>query len=97
MANDDQPIYEDGGSLAPLVYFDFAVAHGTLNGAIQIEVASRILIPSFPDGGVSTKLITSGRLRCSPTAAFTLREALDAALKMLDHPQQNSVAAAKLN
>ena len=40
--------YEDNG-LAPLVYFDISAAHGVMNGAIQIELASRILVPGQAD------------------------------------------------
>jgi hypothetical protein len=67
-----------------------------MGGAIQIELASRIL-NAVPDGSNEIKFITSGRLRCSPTAAMNLRNAFDAALKMLEQPQQSPVAAAKMN
>jgi len=66
-----------------------------MNGAIQIELATRILLPG--SDAVLIKFMTSGRLRCSPTAARHLREALDAALKMLDQPQDSPAAASKLN
>jgi hypothetical protein len=58
--------YEDC-STAPFVYFDIVPTHGIMNGAIQIELASRILAPG--DGAVVIKFLTSGRLRCSPSAA----------------------------
>jgi hypothetical protein len=90
-------VYEDTGGAAPFVYFDIIGAHGIMNGAIQIELASRILI-ARPDGGVEIKFITSGRLRCSPTAATNLRAAIDGSLKMLEQPQQGPAAtASKLN
>ena len=63
---------------------------------IQIELAARIL-NAVPDGGVEIKFITTGRLRCSPTAALNLRNAIDAVLKMLEQQQQSPVAAAKMN
>jgi hypothetical protein len=88
-------IYENVDT-APIVYFDIAPAHGVIGGAVQIELAVRIL-NAVSDGGVETKFITSGRLRCSPTAALNLRNAIDAALKMLEQPQQSPVAAAKMN
>jgi hypothetical protein len=88
------PPYEDC-STAPFVYFDIVPTHGIMNGAIQIELASRILAPG--DGAVVIKFLTSGRLRCSPSAARHLREALDAALKMLEQPQDGPAAASKLN
>jgi len=36
-------------------------------------------------------------LRCSAHAAANLRQALDTALKMLEQPQANPVAASKMN
>jgi len=88
-------VYENVDT-APFVYFDISPTHGILSGAIQIELAARIL-NTAPDGQVEIKFITTGRLRCSPAAAMNLRNAIDAALKMLDQPQQSPVAAAKMN
>jgi hypothetical protein len=88
-------VYENVDT-APFVYFDISPTHGILGGAIQIELAARIL-NAVPDGSVEIKFITTGRLRCSPTAALNLRHAIDAALKMLEQPQQSPVAAAKMN
>jgi len=89
-------IYEDTGSAAPLVYFDIVGAYGTMHGAVEIELATRILVPK-PNGSTDVKFLSSGRLRCSPNAAINLRNALDAALKMLEQPQPDPVAASKLN
>jgi hypothetical protein len=89
-------IYEDTGGMAPLVYFDIIGAYGTMHGAIEVELASRILVPK-PDGSTEVKFISSGRLRCSAHAAANLRQALDTALKMLEQPQANPVAASKMN
>ena len=89
-------IYEDTGAAAPLVYFDIVGAYGTMNGTVQIELATRILVPK-PDGSTEVKFLSSGRLRCSATAATNLRNGLDAALKMLEQPQPDPVAASKLN
>src|ERR1700680_901722 len=80
---------------APFVYFDLTPTHGILGGAIQIEVAARML-NAVPDGGVEIKFITTGRLRCSPTAALNLRNAIDASLKMLEQQQQETGATAKM-
>ena len=88
-------IYENVDT-APFVYFDISPTHGILNGAIQIELASRIL-NTAADGSVDIKFITTGRLRCSPAAALNLRNAIDAALRMLEQPQQAPAATAKLN
>ena len=91
-------VYEDTGAAAPLVYFDIVGAYGTMNGSVEIELATRILIPKT-DGSTEVKFISSGRLRCSQNAAINLRNGLDAALKMLEQPQPNMavVAAGKLN
>lgn len=84
--------YEDNGD-APLVYFDISAAHGVMNGAIQIELASRVLVPGHADA-VDTRFRATGHLRCSPAAAMHLRDSLNAALKMLDQPQQMPSASA---
>ncbi len=91
-------IYEDTGGQAPLVYFDIVGAYGTMNGSIELELATRILVPK-PDGSTEVKFVSSGRLRCTPNAAANLRNGLDAALKMLEQPQPNmaAVAASKMN
>lgn len=89
-------LYEDTGGLAPLVYFDIVAAFGVMNGAVEVELATRILVPR-PDGATEVKFLSSGRLRCSPTAATNLRNALDAALKMLEQPQANAVATTTMN
>jgi hypothetical protein len=68
------PIKYDDVSTAPYVYFDKVGAHGVMNGAVQMELASRILVP-LSDGGVEIRFATSGRLRCSPAAAAQLRDA----------------------
>ena len=80
-----------------MVYFDIVGAYGTMNGSIEIELATRILVPK-PDGSTEVKFISSGRLRCTQNAATNLRNALDSALKMLEQPQANAaIAAGKLN
>ena len=91
-------VYEDSGAAAPLVYFDIVGAYGTMNGSIEIELATRILVPKS-DGSTDVKLISSGRLRCTQNAAVNLRNGLDAALKMLEQPQASTaaIAAGKLN
>ena len=95
-ANAPDLVYEDTGASAPLVYFDIVGAYGTMNGSIEVELATRILVPQ-PDGSTQVKFLSSGRLRCSATAASNLRNALDAALKMLEQPQAGPVAASKMN
>jgi hypothetical protein len=89
------PPYEDS-STAPFVYFDLVPTHGIMNGAIQIELAARVLLPK-DGGGVLVKFVACGRLRCSPVAAGHLRDAIVGALKMLEQPQEGPTAASKLN
>ena len=67
-----------------------------MSGAIEIELATRILIPRT-DGSTEVKFISSGRLRCTPTAATNLRNSLDSALRLLEQPQPNPTATARLN
>jgi hypothetical protein len=89
-------IVYDNVDTAPIISFDMAPAHGIMGGQVQIELACRIL-NALSDGSVEIKFITSGRLRCSPVAALTLRNAIDAALKMLEQPQQAPAATVTLN
>jgi len=89
-------IYEDTGATAPLVYFDIVGAYGTMNGIVELELATRILVPTA-NGATEVKFLSSGRLRCSTNAATQLRNTLDAALKMLEQPQADPVAASKMN
>lgn len=89
-------IYEDTGGLAPMVYFDIVGAYGTMNGTVVVELASRILVPKT-DGSTEVKFLSSGRLRCSAHAATQLRDALDAAVKLLEPPQADPAAASKMN
>jgi len=91
--------YEDTGAAAPMIYFDIVGAYGTMNGSVEIELATRILVPQA-DGATEVKFISSGRLRCTHAAALNLRNGLDAALKMLEPPPAPSaaaIAAGKLN
>lgn len=102
MADQENPnppaelVYEDTGAMTPVVYFDIVAAYGTMNGTIEAELATRILIPRT-NGTTDVKFLSSGRLRCSLTAAVQLRNALDAALKMLEQPQANAVATSTMN
>jgi hypothetical protein len=89
-------VYEDTGATAPVLYFDIVSAYGTMHGVVEAELATRILLPRT-DGTTNVKFLSSGRLRCSPTAALQLRNALDAALRMLDQPQSGAVATSTMN
>jgi hypothetical protein len=88
--------YQDTGALAPLIYFDIVGAYGTMNGAVEIELATRILVPRA-DSSTEVKFISTGRLRCSAQAAANLRDGLNAALKMLEPVRPHPVAASELN
>jgi hypothetical protein len=89
------PEYVDLNTV-PYVYFDMAPAHGIMAGIVQVELAARTLNP-LPVGGVEVKYVSVARLRCSSVAAGHLRDALNAALKMLEEPKETPAAAARLN
>lgn len=91
-------IYEDTGAAASVVYFDIVGAYGTMNGSVEVELATRILVPK-PDGSTEVKFISSGRIRCTANAAANLRNSLDTALKMPEQPQAGAtaIAAGRLN
>jgi hypothetical protein len=67
-----------------------------MHGAVEVELATRILVPK-PDGSTEVKFVSTARLRCSAQAASNLRQALDTALKMLEQPQADPVAASRMN
>jgi len=85
------PPYRDSET-APIIYFDVIAGTGVMHGAVQIELASRILTP-MPDGPVQIGFMATGRIRCSSNAAKLLRDAVDQALKMLEQPQQGPTAS----
>ena len=64
-------LFEDNIA-APFVYFDIVPTHALFNDVIQIELAARVTF--LKDGALSTKFLTSGRLRCSQIAARRLRD-----------------------
>ena len=95
MSDSDEPAIL-GMDSAPVVAFDVAVCHGVSNGGlIMTELAFETLVP-LVDGGVRRVLGPVVRLRCGLAGAAQLRDALDAALKMLEQPDQ-AAKAAKLN
>lgn len=69
---------------APFIYFDNAPVFGILAGAVQIEVASRVILPD--ETGTITEFVVTAHLRCSPLAAAELRNAIDKSLEMLQAP-----------
>lgn len=88
-------VYEDVAS-APVVYFDGVACYGTTDKVVQIELANRVLFLG-PENKVLEKFATSGRIRCSATAARTLIGALQQALDMLEKPQESAPNTGKLN
>jgi hypothetical protein len=82
---------------APIIYFDYAPIHGMFDGAvIQVELAARTLTP-LANGSVVSRMVEVARIRCSPAAAKGLKDALEAALKMLEHPRSPPMAATRPN
>jgi hypothetical protein len=73
------PPYEDAGT-APFIYFDIAPSFGVFAGAIQIELASRILIPN-QSGTVDVKLIATGRCDAAQRRRSIFAPPLKRALK----------------
>jgi hypothetical protein len=91
MADPLPPFHSPDG--APFIYFDIAPTYGTMAGAIQIELASRVLIPT-EDGRTRAEFVVTGRLRCSPVAIANLREAIDKSLELLKQIQEQPAGAA---
>ena len=85
------PAYKENDD-APFIYFDLAPTYGQLVGAIQVELGARVISPT-PDGGTSIYFTTVARLRCSPMAAESLRDALTKALDMFNQPEQAPTSA----
>lgn len=67
---------------APFIYFDVVPTNGIFSGAIQIELASRVIIPGDPNPKI--EFLINGHLRCSPAAAMALRDAITNSLQMLE-------------
>lgn len=67
---------------APIVYFDNVPVFGTFAGNLEIELATRLLMPKA-DGSVMADMTCAAHLRCSEQAAISLVEALSKALDML--------------
>jgi hypothetical protein len=76
----------------PFIYFDVAPTFGTMAGAIQIELAARILLPT-PDGGAKAEFVTTAHLRCSPAAAGSLRKAIEKCLELVKQLQEKGQAS----
>lgn len=66
---------------APLVYFDNVPVFGVFAGNLEVDLATRLLMPK-PNGGVFADMGCTANLRCSPGAAIALIDALTKALDM---------------
>lgn len=66
---------------APIVYFDNVPVFGTFGGNIEIELASRLLMPKA-DGSVVADMSCTAHLRASPQAIAMLMDACEKALSM---------------
>src|SRR5262245_38745123 len=71
---------------APFIYFDGVLAFGFNHGAIQIELAANIIVPDGK-GGTLRNVVTTAHIRCLPTAAADLRQAIDAAMLLRAKPE----------
>jgi hypothetical protein len=89
-------IAPSSSELAPFVYFDGVATMGTNHGLIQIELAANVMMPDSP-GGVRTDVLITAHLRCSPSAAADLRQAIDKALGMLQLPAGTPPEPANVN
>jgi hypothetical protein len=77
------PGYRDDPDSAPFIHFDVVPTYGVLAGSVQIELAAQILAP-LKSGGARAEFITVGHLRCTQAVAASLRDALIAALDIID-------------
>ncbi|MFN8704910.1 MAG: hypothetical protein ACK5X0_22685 [Rhodospirillales bacterium] len=78
------------------LYFDGVSAFGHINGAIQIEMSASVL-DATEDGGVKVRRVTTGHLRCSPSAAADLAQAIGKALEMLQSKTDPAPASSTIN
>lgn len=72
-------------SRAPFIYFDGVMSHGTLHGAIQVDLGARVIHTAEGEPPRATAEAVA-RLRCSPAAAEDLIRNLQAALDMFKTP-----------
>lgn len=67
---------------APFIMFDGVPVYGAFSGNIEIELASRVLMPKADGQSVGADMVCTAHLRCSPQAAAALIDALTKALAM---------------
>src|SRR5262245_1006049 len=75
-------IADSSTGTAPFIYFDEVLTAGIHQGNIRLELGASTTIPTA-DGQTKTVHVITAHLRCSPSAAVTLRKAIDDALLLL--------------
>jgi hypothetical protein len=75
-------ISESSAENAPFIYFDAVLTAGVHQGNVRLELGASTVIPTG-DGRAKTVQVITAHLRCSPSAAVTLRNAIDNALLLL--------------
>jgi len=79
-----QPVQVSDSSAesAPFIYFDTVLSAGVHQGNVRLELGASTVIPTA-DGEAKTVHVITAHLRCSPSAAVTLRSAIDNAFLLL--------------
>jgi hypothetical protein len=67
---------------APFIYFDGVLTAGVHQGNVRLELGASSAIPT-QNGEAKTVHVITAHLRCSPSAAAALRDAIDKALLLL--------------
>src|SRR5262245_53293354 len=75
-------VSESSAESAPFIYFDGVLTAGVHQGNVRLELGASTVIPTG-DGQAKTLQVITAHLRCSPSAAVTLRDAIDKALLLL--------------
>lgn len=66
--------------LAPFIYCDGVALFGVSGGVVQLELATNTIMPEGT--GTRTDILITAHLRCSPSAAIGIRDAINRALEM---------------
>jgi hypothetical protein len=75
-------VSDSSAESAPFIYFDTVLTAGVYQDNIRLEVGASTVIPTG-DGAAKTVHVITAHLRCSPSAALTVRDAIDKALLLL--------------
>ena len=81
-----------GSDTAPFIFFDGAVAMGTIGGVVQIELAATVRIPVTVNGKqeVRTRTIIVGHLRATHQMMGQLGDAIEKALMITGPLDRNA-------